>query len=90
MERCRLFLATKSPEVSRRAARTITRQLELLEDHPLMGRPLSDQPELRELIVPFGDSGDLALYRYEPETDVVAVLTFRHQKEVGGDGASGL
>jgi hypothetical protein len=38
---------------------------------------------LRELVIPFGDSGYAALYRHEPTLDLVYVLAFRHQKETG-------
>ncbi len=48
-----------------------------------MGRPLPEHPELRELIIGFGESGYGALYRYEPDADAVYVLAFRHQKEAG-------
>jgi hypothetical protein len=54
-----------------------------LESTPAAGRPLSDLPELRERVIAFGDSGFVALYRHEPAEDVVYVLAFRHQKEVG-------
>lgn len=50
---------------------------------PEIGRPLNDTPALRELIIPFGDSGYIALYHYESFQDIVYVLAFRHQKEVG-------
>ena len=40
-------------------------------------------PELRELVISFGDSGYVALYRYEPTAEAVHVLAFRHQKEAG-------
>jgi hypothetical protein len=40
-------------------------------------------PELRELVIAFGDSGYVALYRHEPTADAVYVLAFRHQKEAG-------
>ena len=33
-----------------------------------MGRPLDDQPELRELVIGFGEDGYVALYRYVPAT----------------------
>lgn len=57
---------------------------------PAMGRPFSDMPELRELPIPFGDSGYVALYRYVPGDDAVYLLAFRHQKEAGyEDGAGG-
>jgi plasmid stabilization system protein ParE len=48
-----------------------------------MGRPLDDMPELRELIIGFGESGYVALYRHEPDDDAVYVLAFRHQREAG-------
>jgi len=48
-----------------------------------MGRPCFDLPELRELVIAFGDSGYIALYRYNPAADTVYVLAFRHQREAG-------
>lgn len=83
LERCRLFLEAKNPNALNRAAQRIEYQFELLSSTPNMGRPLSDLIELRELIIPFGSSGYIALYHYEPNTDTVYVLAFRHQKEVG-------
>jgi len=83
LERCRHFLAGKAPEASRRAAQAIEQQLLMLESAPGIGRPLPDLPELRELVIVFGDSGYVALYRYVPDEDVVFVLAFRHQKEAG-------
>lgn len=59
------------------------RQFKLLTHAPDIGRPFSDQPELRELIIPFGAAGYIALYRYEPADDAVYILAFRHQKEAG-------
>jgi hypothetical protein len=55
----------------------------LLETAPEIGRPFADEPELRELVIDFGDSGHLALYRYVPKDDAVYLLAFRHQKEGG-------
>lgn len=83
LERCRRFLANKVPEAARRAGQAIERQLLLPESTPNMGRPFQQAPELRELVIPFGDSGYVALYRFEPAADAVHVLAFRHQKEAG-------
>ncbi|WP_293766955.1 type II toxin-antitoxin system RelE/ParE family toxin [uncultured Aquitalea sp.] len=83
LERCRKFLATKAQDAARRAAQAIERQFLLLEAAPDIGRPLPDMPELRELVIAFGDSGYVALYRHEPAADAVYVLAFRHQKEAG-------
>lgn len=83
LERCRRFLAAKNPQASKRAGQAIERQLLLLEATPDIGRPLPDAPELRELVIAFGDSGYVALYRFEPAIDMIYVLAFRHQKEAG-------
>ena len=83
LERCRRFLAAKAPEAARRAGQAIERQFLLLETAPDIGRPFHETPELRELVIAFGDSGYVALYRHEPAADAVYVLAFRHQKEAG-------
>lgn len=83
LERCRRFLEGKAPEAARRAAQVIGDRFEDLGSTPEMGRPLLDEPGLRELIIPFGDSGYVALYQHEPADDAVYILAFRHQKEAG-------
>lgn len=83
LARCRRFLSGKAPEAAKRAGQAIARQFLLLEKTPDIGRPLLDMPKLRELVIPFGDSGYVALYRHEPADDAVYVLAFRHQKEAG-------
>ena len=83
LERCRSFLAVKAPDAARRAGQAIERQFLLLETAPDIGRPFHETPELRELVIAFGDSGYVALYRHEPAADAVYVLAFRHQKEAG-------
>jgi plasmid stabilization system protein ParE len=83
MERCRSFLEEKNPNASKGAAQVIGYHFSLLETKPEIGRPLDDLPELRELIIPFGDSGYVTLYRLEKGDDFVYILAFRHQKEAG-------
>ncbi len=83
MERCRLFLAEKNSNASKRASQAIGYHFSLLETGPEIGRPLDDIPEIRELIIPFGESGYVALYRIEQKIDSVYILAFRHQKEAG-------
>lgn len=61
----------------------INRHFLLLATAPEIGRPFADLPAWRELIIGFGDSGYIALYRHEPAEDAVYVLAFRHQKEAG-------
>ena len=83
LDRCGGFLAVKAPDPARRAGQAIERQFLLLETAPDIGRPFPEMPELRELVIAFGDSGYVALYRHEPADDAVYVLAFRHQKEAG-------
>jgi plasmid stabilization system protein ParE len=83
LDRCRRFLIEKSRPAARRAGQAIKRQLALLETHPDIGRPFPELSDLRELVISFGDSGYVALYRHEPADDAVYVLAFRHQKEAG-------
>jgi plasmid stabilization system protein ParE len=83
LERCRQFLVEKSPEAGKRAARAIRERFDLVGTQPGAGRPLEDEPELRELIISFGDSGYVALYHYDRKADIVLILAFRHQKEAG-------
>lgn len=82
LERCREFLATKNTLASRRAAKVIADSFKQLEDYPEIGRPYDNSPELRELVIEFGASGYVALYRYLPIEQAVYILAFKHQKEL--------
>lgn len=83
LERCRIFLAQKNKDAARRAAQSIARHLNLLTTTPNMGRPLDAYQGIRELLIPFGDSGYVVLYRYEEDEDLIVVLAFRHMREAG-------
>jgi len=83
LERCRQFLAEKNFHAMKRAGLAIEHTFMVLETDPEMSRPIDELPELRELLVPFGDSGYVTLYRYDSIQDTVYILAFRHQKEAG-------
>jgi plasmid stabilization system protein ParE len=83
LERCRRFLETRAPEAAVRAGQVIERHFELVEKQPLIGRPLPRDGAMREIVIPFGDSGYVALYRSDEEDDAVVILAFRHQREAG-------
>ncbi len=80
MERCRQFLKRKNPLASKRAAYVIKEHFVLLETAPEIGRPINEYPELRELVIEFGDSGYLALYFFDKKQEQILILAFRHQK----------
>jgi plasmid stabilization system protein ParE len=82
LERLREFLRPRNPAAAKRAAVAITKTIQLLGQYPQIGRPAEEMDiEYRELLIDFGDSGYVALYRYEG--DLVTVLSLRHQKETG-------
>jgi len=83
LARCREFLTRENPLAAIRAGHALEEHFEQLENNPEMGRPFTELPVLREFKVEFGDSGYVALYRYEKMEDRIYVLAFRHQKEAG-------
>ena len=82
VQRLYRFLAERNPDAARRAASAIRDGMQIVADHPDVGRPADDMdPEFREWPISFGASGYVALYRLEH--DVALVVAVRHQKEVG-------
>lgn len=82
LERLREFLRPKNPVAAKRAATAIIKAIQVLGHQPRIGRPAQEMDiAYRELVIQFGDSGYLALYRYDD--DVVTVLSLRQQKEAG-------
>jgi plasmid stabilization system protein ParE len=76
------FLADKNPDAARRAVKSIREGMNILRDQPSVGRPFEDmEPEFREWLITFGDSGYVSLYRFDGEMAVV--LAVRHQREAG-------
>jgi plasmid stabilization system protein ParE len=75
------FLAEQDQLAAKRAAMVIRDAFLPLKEFPIIGRPVEDHDALREMVIDFGASGYLALYRYEPATDDVTILAIKHQKE---------
>jgi plasmid stabilization system protein ParE len=81
LERLFDFLAEHNPKLARERMLSVRRALELLADHPLLGRQAEDGR--RELILSRGRFGYVAKYRWVPAEDVVLILAVRHQLEAG-------
>ena len=85
LERAFAVLASDDPRTAKAAAAAITEAVGLLAHHPFVGRVVED--ELRELVISFGRTGYVALYRFAPARDEVRVLAIRHQRELGYSGS---
>jgi plasmid stabilization system protein ParE len=81
IERAFQFLRDKKPDAADNAVTAIQSAVDNLAAHPLVGRRI--EGELRELIISYGHSGYVALYRFVVSTDEVRILAIRHQREVG-------
>lgn len=74
-------LATYQVENPGQRSGEIITALDVLEQNPLIGRPVANGK--RELVSGRRSRGYLALYRYVPEMDIVFVLAIRSQREAG-------
>ena len=75
------FLLGSDELSAKRAVTVIKASFNPLRRAPLIGRLVEENLTLRELVIPFGSSGYIALYRYDEYLDVVTILTIKHQKE---------
>lgn len=82
VQRLYRFLALNNADAAKRAVRAIRADVNLLGHQPGVGRPAQDmEPEYREWVIGFGDTGYVALYRYDGSSAVI--LAVRHQRELG-------
>ncbi|HXQ32026.1 MAG TPA: type II toxin-antitoxin system RelE/ParE family toxin [Steroidobacteraceae bacterium] len=81
LERSVPLLGAADPGAARRTVAAIRSAVESLATHPLIGRCV--EGELRELVISYGATGYLALYRFVVLRDQVRVLVLRSQRDVG-------
>jgi plasmid stabilization system protein ParE len=75
------FLAAEDVRAADEAIDIILDALDVLQRHPLIGRPCEEG--LRELVISRGRTGYVALYDFFEAEDSVLVLALRHQREAG-------
>ena len=75
------FLYSENPPAALAALEAIESAVANLASHPLVGRRV--EGDLRELVISFGETGYIALYRFVVQQDTVRVLALRHQREIG-------
>ena len=81
LERAFEFLLKENPSAAIAAADAIASAVDNLAAHPLVGRRIHE--DLRELVISFGDTGYIAVYRFVVQKDEVRILALRHQRQVG-------
>ena len=69
------------PEAAVAAADAICSATGNLGAHPLLGRRVHG--DIRELVISYGATGYIALYRFRVPQDEVRVLAIRNQREIG-------
>lgn len=83
LDRLSDFLAAVAPAAAVRAANEIRSGILSLRNFPEQGARVNGT--LRQLIIPFGDSGYVVQYRVDPETIVVArIFHMREDRSRGG------
>jgi plasmid stabilization system protein ParE len=75
------FLAQHDSASAAASAAAIRTAVDTLAEHPLIGRRITGN--LRELVISFGRTGYVALYRFVPARQEIRILSIRHQREIG-------
>jgi plasmid stabilization system protein ParE len=74
------FLVERDIAAARRARKAIAKSIDFLTDFPWSCRKaVPDNPFVRELVIPFGSTGYVALFEIDDKG--VTVLAVRHQRE---------
>lgn len=82
VQRLYRFLSVKNSISACRAMSTIREAVQIIAEHPEVGRPVDHMStEYRDWPIAFGSSGDVARYYFDGAQAVL--LAIRHQKEVG-------
>lgn len=82
LQRLQDFLKTKNVLAAKKIADLFIKGIRQLETSPGIGRLVEYFPlEYHELVIEFGKSGYLMLYRHDKVTDNIVILKIRHQKE---------
>ena len=79
-ERAFEILRKENPDAAVAAAQAIRSAVDNLGTHPLLGRRIHG--DIRELVISYGATGYIALYRFLVPQDEIRVLAIRHQREI--------
>jgi plasmid stabilization system protein ParE len=75
------FLLERDLQAAAQAREAIGKSIAFLQEFPFSCRKAQpDNPFLREMVIPFGSAGYVALFEIE-DSKTVTVLAIRHQRE---------
>ena len=75
------FLLERDLQAATQAREAIGKSIEFLQQFPFTCRKaVPNNPFLREMVIPFGASGYVALFEIE-NSETVTILAIRHQRE---------
>lgn len=75
------FIRRDNPTAAAGTVDAITSAATLIAEHPLAGPRVHG--DIRELVISFGATGFVTLYRFLPLRQEVRILAVRHQRELG-------
>ncbi|EKD53906.1 MAG: plasmid stabilization system protein [uncultured bacterium] len=77
--RLREFVAKENPSAAKKAAEATKDAAQRLIEAPLIGKPVKDLPQFRDLLTRFGAGGYVLRYRVHAET--IYIVHIRHYRE---------
>ncbi len=75
------MLRLENSQAAMDAVVAVRSAVEHMASHPLLGRRV--QGDIRELVISYGKTGYIALYRFVVARGDVRILALRHQREIG-------
>ena len=87
LARLSAFLQENAPNKIDEAMQKIFDKIEMLINFPDLGNlvPNEKYPNLRQLVIPYGKAGYVALYNYDKGNDLIIMETIRHSRELEPD-----
>lgn|SRR3990167_2145756 len=77
--RLRKFIAKENQVAAKKAAKTIQEAIQYLGESPLIGKPIEDLLQYKDLLIRFGAGGYVVRYRFQAET--IYIVHIRHYRE---------
>lgn len=77
--RLKAFIAKENKDAAKRAATAIETAASRLVENPLIGKPVNNLPDYRDLLTRFGAGG--YVLRYRALSEIIYIVHVRHYRE---------